>query len=60
MPDNVGWVMRPMVAGFCSYAELVNGSLSLYDVALMNDVLDVREENDRRLEQAAITKARGN
>jgi len=32
----------------CKYESLKDGTLSLYDVALMNDALDVLEENERR------------
>ena len=52
MPDNVGWMFRPMVEGYCTYKDLIDGTLRLYDVAVLNDVIDVRNENDRRLEEA--------
>lgn len=39
--------MRPVLAGMCLMSELKDGTLDLSDVALMNDALSVREENDR-------------
>jgi hypothetical protein len=50
MPDDEDWVFRPMLAGHCSYTDLVRGTdLDLADVARMNDALDVEAENARRL-----------
>ena len=33
------------MAGMCRYESLIDGTLSLADVALMNDALDVRDDN---------------
>lgn len=40
--------MRPVLAGLCQYESLKDGTLDLSDIALMNDALDVRAENERR------------
>ena len=32
----------------CMFESLTDGTLSLADVALMNDALDVKAENERR------------
>lgn len=40
--------MRPVLAGICNYLWLRDGSITLWDVAEMNDSLDVQAENDRR------------
>ena len=32
----------------CKYESLIDGTLGLSDIALMNDALDVRAENQRR------------
>lgn len=40
--------MRPVACGMCRYESLKDGTLTLGDVALMNDALDVRAENERR------------
>jgi len=41
--------MRVVLEGCCKYESLLDGTLTLEDVARMNDALDVRAENDRRL-----------
>ncbi|MEL5505021.1 hypothetical protein PTR92_20665 [Serratia ureilytica] len=38
--------MRPVHAGMCSYESLKDGTLSLADIALMNESLDVEAENN--------------
>lgn len=40
--------MRPVLNGMCRYESLINGTLTLWDLAEMNDALDVQAENDRR------------
>lgn len=44
--------MRPVLKGMCRFESLKDGTLSLADVALMNDALDVQNENERRLLKA--------
>ena len=41
--------MRPVLRSCCSYESLIDGKLSLIDVARMNDALDCADENARRL-----------
>ncbi len=50
--------MRPVVSlpPLCSLRELQDGTYTLTDVALMNDTLDVRDENERRARDAAEKK----
>lgn len=48
--------MRPCVEGLCSYESLVNGVLSVCDVAMMNDALDVRDENQARINAAMANR----
>ena len=50
-------VLRPVLRGLCRYEGLKDGTLSLEDVALMNDALTVQEENERRF-MAAKEKER--
>ncbi|HGE8301173.1 TPA: hypothetical protein ACGD5C_001489 [Serratia marcescens] len=38
--------MRPVHAHMCSYESLKDGTLSLADIALMNESLDVEAENN--------------
>lgn len=40
--------MRPVIAGCCRYESLLDGTLGIEDVALLNDALDVKDENERR------------
>jgi hypothetical protein len=42
--------MRPVLAGILSAESLVDGSVDLAYVALLNDALDAREENQRRVD----------
>jgi hypothetical protein len=48
-----------MIAGLCKYTDLTDGTLNLADVADMNDILDVTEENQARLYEAMKVKQRG-
>ena len=41
--------MRPVLRGCCRYESLKDGTLSLADIARLNDALDVFDENARRL-----------
>lgn len=45
-------MLRPVIAGMCKYESLLDGTLSLYDVSLMNDALDVKAENERLYHEA--------
>jgi hypothetical protein len=36
----------------CRYTEVIDGTLSLLDIATMNDIADVFDENAARAEQA--------
>lgn len=52
LPDGMDFLMRPVLRGLCKYESLKDGALSLADVALMNDALDVQEENERLYQEA--------
>ncbi len=52
MSEGEDWVLRPSLEGLCKYESLKDGTLDLEDVARMNDVLDVRAENERRFRRA--------
>lgn len=45
--------MRPVIAGMCRYESLKDGAVDLYDIAEMNDAIEVKEENTRRANKAA-------
>jgi hypothetical protein len=56
LPGGEDYLLRPVRKGMCRYESLKNGALSLYDVALMNDALDVHEENEFRYMEAKEKK----
>lgn len=41
-------VLRPVLAGLCKYESLIDGTLDLADIALMNDALAVRADNEAK------------
>lgn len=51
--------MRPVVSvpPLCTLKQLQDGTYTLTDVAMMNDALDVRDENEYRAHEAARQKA---
>lgn len=53
MNDDEDWVMRPVMKSLCKYESLIDGTLSLFDIARMNEAIDVENENLRRAEEAA-------
>lgn len=46
------WLMRPVLQHLCKYESLIDGTLTLQDIAMMNEALDVQAENRYRLEKA--------
>lgn len=52
MHDGEYWIMRPVLEGMCHYESLINGALDLADVSRMNEALDVRNENQSRVQDA--------
>jgi hypothetical protein len=48
MHGKEDWVMRPVIAGMCKMESLLDGTLNLYHIALMNEALDSKAENERR------------
>jgi uncharacterized small protein (DUF1192 family) len=48
--------MRPVMRGFCRYESLIDGTLSLFDVAELNDAIDVLDENNHRVRQSQVSK----
>lgn len=43
-----GRIMRPVLRGLCKFESLKDGTLDLYDIAVMNEALDVELENTLR------------
>jgi hypothetical protein len=48
MDGEEDWLLRPVLCGLCRYESLKSGELDLEDIALMNEALDVKTENDYR------------
>jgi hypothetical protein len=46
------FLWRPVLAGLCSYRDVSESQVDLYDVATMNELLDVKTANDRRVQEA--------
>lgn len=49
MPSKNDWLMIPVLNGMCRYESLLDGTLTLMDIAEMNDALLVRAENTKRM-----------
>lgn len=47
-------LMRPVLRGMCRYESLIDGTLDLVDIALMNDAINVDDENRARVTKAVI------
>jgi hypothetical protein len=55
MRDGEDYLLAPVLAGMCSYGELLDGTLTLVDIARMNEGLVVKAENEARM-IAAVRK----
>jgi hypothetical protein len=52
MIEDEDWLLRPVLRGLCKYESLIDGTLGLEDIALLNEALDVEAENRFRIEKA--------
>lgn len=50
MTSEEDLLFRPLLEGMIKYESLKNGEIDLLDVAKMNEALDVKFENQKRLE----------
>ncbi|XTZ40555.1 DUF6889 family protein [Salmonella enterica] len=46
----MSYLTDPVEAGFIPYSALKDGSIDLADIALMNDMLAVKADNQRRID----------
>ncbi|QUN56326.1 DUF6889 family protein [Burkholderia cenocepacia] len=46
LPGGEDWLLAPVHAQMCRFESLKDGTLDLADVALMNDYLAVRADNE--------------
>lgn len=56
MPDGEEWLWRPVMRGLCKYESLIDGTLSLQDIARMNEALDIERENQARQRESMKDK----
>ena len=56
MRDGEDYLLAPVLNGMCRYGELMDGSLTLVDIARMNEALIVKSENEARMMDAAKQK----
>lgn len=56
VPDNLGFLYRPVEAGLLPPAAWLNPRYDLNDFADANEWLDVRDENRFRIQQAMEKK----
>jgi len=59
MGTGEDWLFRPVIAGCCKYEALLDGTLSLEDVATLNEALDVQAENEKRYLKAMEQQREG-
>lgn len=58
-PPGMGWLLRPVKAGMVRFESLLDGTVNLRHIALMNDYLDVEAENEARANAAARSQGDG-
>ncbi|ECF3178958.1 NTP pyrophosphohydrolase [Salmonella enterica subsp. enterica serovar Stanley] len=51
MPDGLSYLLDPVDAGLIPYYALKDRTVDLCDIALMNDHLAVKADNQRRIEK---------
>jgi hypothetical protein len=56
LPDGRSWILAPVVAGMCKFESLKDGTIGLIDIAVMNDALAAKSENEWRAHEAARGK----
>lgn len=52
MPDDEDFLWRPVLEGIFSGESLKDGTIDLLDLADAHDALDVKAENQRRVDDA--------
>jgi hypothetical protein len=51
LPGDEDWLLTPVLAGLCRFESLKDGSLDLADIALMNDALAVKADNEELMQE---------
>lgn len=52
MIEGEDWLMRPVLRGLIKGESLIDGSVDLEFVAVLNEAIDVEDENRARFERA--------
>lgn len=52
MTESEDWVFRPVARGWLKAESLIDGTVDLAYVALINEAIDVEQENQLRLQNA--------
>jgi hypothetical protein len=56
LPEDLDYMMGPVDAGMCKFESLIDGTLDLSHVDLMNDTLRAKSENETRAHEAMRRK----
>ncbi|MCJ2031298.1 hypothetical protein MKK50_18185 [Methylobacterium sp. J-043] len=56
LPGGKSWLLRPVESGMCRFESLLDGTLDLSHIALMNESISVRVENENRARAASQEK----
>lgn len=56
MREGYDFIYRPVICGVLSGEKLSDGSVDILDIARLNEALDVKFENERRLHEAAANR----
>ena len=52
MSGKEDYVMRPIRHGYCRFESVIDGTLDLIHIAIMNEAIDVAIANNERLTEA--------
>jgi hypothetical protein len=55
LPNGEDWLLAPVLSGLCRFESLKDGTIDLVDIALMNDAMAVKADNEQRA-RAAMEK----
>ncbi|MBN9359831.1 MAG: hypothetical protein J0I15_25565 [Herbaspirillum huttiense] len=59
LPDGEDWLLAPALAGICRYESIIDGTLGLHDIALMNDAMAVKADNEAEARRRARNEDNG-
>jgi hypothetical protein len=51
MASGEDFIFRPILAGLCKFEAVKEKAIDLYDLARMNEALDIDAENKRRVRE---------